>query len=73
MNYIKQLKIFADWDRKHVFLPNLEPLLVDHFAGIEGAHGVNLHHSFEGVEGEGRCWAQEVASCIFFEVIQTHI
>ena len=56
-----------------MFLPDLEPLLVDHFAGIEGAHGVDLHHCLEGIEGECRCWAQEVASSIFFEKIQTHL
>lgn len=57
--------------RKYVFLTDLEPLLVDHLAGVEGAHGVNLHHRLEGIEGECCCRAQEVASSVFFEIIQT--
>lgn len=42
----------------------VEPLLINHFAGVEGTHGVDLHHGLEGVEGERAGRAQEVSSSI---------
>lgn len=37
-----------------------EILLKEDFGGVEGAHGVDVDHCLEGVEGQGTGWAQEV-------------
>ena len=42
----------------------LEPFLINHLAGVEGTHSVNLHDCLEGVEGKCRGWAEEVSSSI---------
>lgn len=42
----------------------LEPLVINHFAGVECTHSVNLHNCLEGIEGECGSRAEEVSSSI---------
>lgn len=37
-----------------------EIFLEEDFGGVEGAQRVDIHHGFEGIEGQGAGWAQEV-------------
>lgn len=43
----------------------LEPLVINHFAGVECAHSVNLHNCLEGIEGKCASRAEEVSSSIY--------
>jgi hypothetical protein len=40
-----------------------EELLINHTRHIEGANGVDVNHSLEGIEGQCTGRAQEVSSC----------
>lgn len=38
-----------------------EIFLKEDFGGVEGANGINIYHSLEGIEGQGAGWAQKVS------------
>lgn len=42
----------------------LEPLLINHLAGVECTHSVYIHHCLEGIEGERGSRAEEVSSSV---------
>lgn len=67
-SYLLNLEVKNNVSRRQKMY--LEPLLINHLAGVECTHGVYLHYCLEGIEGEWDSRAEEISSSICQKQIQ---